>query len=1170
MAKYGITWWGEQWLKSLTRIDYSNRLPRGRSYAGKGAVSKIEINDNKIAAKVKGSRPKPYSVEIEIPLFTRKQNVILLDIIRDNPQLLSRLLNRELDAGLDALARKEGIHIFPESWKDFGMKCSCPDWAVPCKHLAAVLYLVANEVDKNPFILFNLHGIDLLEQFTGEVHLQTATEIETIDSLLLPDSNINEARTAFDARKLISIDLSALSINPPDVLSLLSPSPVFCPVDFKKLMQNAAAALVRRTKNPDFQPEQGYVYRESKIIIVFDKSHSVCAAEISSEGSTLQVSIENLARILAGIEDKELEYCDASWVYMQKIYLISLQLASNKLYYPRLWKAGKDQYILKYLPALFCDEVRTVIEKLGESHIAGIIEVRTENRKKEKASAKGVTRQEMILCSIFLGQLMKETFSSGKGPALWDDKRMLPEIADLFISGYAQGFDTFETERIPASIHQWLSVFNIHSRNFTSVMQVEEDGKGFALSMLVSENAAGISSPVSLDDIFRLKKYNSIRLDILKDMSLVGNYLPQVNTLLSTKGKENVFVSLTDFSAILTNVLPLVKLLGVKILLPKSLKNLVHPKVILQINKNGKSQVSIKSLVGLTELLDYKWNVTLGDHQIDAREFLQLVRGLNGLVKLKDQYIFLNENEMKLLQKNLERNGELTPFQLLQAAISGELPGMKAGLAPEVIKMVKELLKGSSDELPAGLMATLRPYQQRGFEWLARNAELGMGSIIADDMGLGKTLQVICLLLHYKNLGSLSKGGALVVVPTTLISNWEREIARFAPSLSAYAYHGTGRNSEFNSFDIIITSYGLVRNSPGIFEKLKWKLLIVDEAQNIKNHLTEQTKAIKRIKAEIRIAMSGTPVENRLSDYWSIFDFVNKGYLGSYNSFNEDFAKPIHYNHNTERIEHFKRITSPFLLRRLKTDRSIISDLPDKVERNHYTSLTSEQAALYQSIVDQTISQIELSEGIGRKGLVLKLMIALKQIGNHPYHYLRQGGKEAELSGKSQLMAELIKNITESNEKVILFTQFREMGDLLSLLSTRVTGVTPLFLHGGCSRKQRDIMTDRFQNGHNQVFILSLKAGGTGLNLTAASHVIHYDLWWNPAVETQATDRAFRIGQKKNVQVYRIINRGTIEEKIDNMIREKRYLADLTVTSGETWLGNLSDSELRKLVKLEP
>jgi len=1166
MIKYGTTWWGRQWLNSLTRIDFSNRLPRGRSYARKGAVTKIEINRNKIIAKVKGSRPKPYHVEIEVPLFSKEQTIILQEIIRDNPQLLSKLLNKELDPALDNLAQNKGIRLFPASWKYLGMTCSCPDWAVPCKHLAAVLYIVANEIDKNPFILFNLHGLDLLEEFKEKDEAPGASTIDRVETLLSQTGDV--AETPFDAGKVTDIDLSGLSVNPPEIITLLSPSPVFYPSDFRTLLQKATHSVARNIKNQNVQHEHITINPESKVTIVFNEDLSLCAAEISDDKLIVQISVEKLISLLSGIQDKQLGYLHPTWVYLHKIYLFSLQLALNKLYYPRIWQADADTFVLKYLPSVFCDEVKMVFDKLSVFNIPRLIEVRRADKKKGNTVISAISQQLPVLCSIFLGWFVKSTYDSGNFPAQWYERQNSQETIDLFTTGYVQGFDTFETSQIPASIHQWLSIFDIHSRAYTPVLQVEEDKHGFALSLLVSENNGKLSSPVPLSDVFKLKKYDKIRLDILKDISLVGNYLPQVNTLLSAKGETNVVVALPDFSVILTNVLPLIKLLGVKILLPKSLKSLVHPYLSLQIRKAPGKQVSVKSLVGLTELFDYNWQVAVGDSQMDINEFLRLVKGLHGLVKLKDQYIFLDEAELKSLQKNMDRNTELSPHQLLQALFSEELHGIKVGLTPEVVKAVQKLLKGSPPSLPAGLQATLRPYQQRGFEWLARNAALGMGSIIADDMGLGKTIQVICLLLHYKNQGLLIENKALVVVPTTLISNWEREIARFAPSLSVYAYHGTGRNSEFSNFDIIITSYGLVRNNPDVFQKLKWKLLIVDEAQNIKNHMADQTKAIKGIKADIRVAMSGTPVENRLSEYWSIFDFVNKGYLGSFNTFNEEFAKPIHFNHDMAKVEHFKRITAPFLLRRLKTDKSIISDLPDKVESNYYATLSPVQAALYQNIVDQTIAQIEGSEGIERKGLVLKLIIALKQIGNHPYQYIRQGNKDIGQSGKSQLFAELLRNITESGDKVLVFTQFKEMGDLLTQFVERITQMPPLFLHGGCSRKQRDEMVDKFQNSHNQVFILSLKAGGTGLNLTAASHVIHYDLWWNPAVETQATDRTYRIGQKKNVQVYRLINKGTIEEKIDNMIREKRYLADLTVASGETWLGNLSNEELRELVKL--
>jgi SNF2 family DNA or RNA helicase len=437
-------------------------------------------------------------------------------------------------------------------------------------------------------------------------------------------------------------------------------------------------------------------------------------------------------------------------------------------------------------------------------------------------------------------------------------------------------------------------------------------------------------------------------------------------------------------------------------------------------------------------------------------------------------------------------------------------------------------------------------------------------------MGLGKTLQVITALLYFKQQGLLNKNKALVVAPTSLITNWQKEIHRFAPSLTIHIYHGSARKQEFDKADITLTSYGLLRNDLSLFEKAKWYSLIIDEAQNIKNHSTDQTKAVKKLKAEVYIAMSGTPVENRLGEYWSIFDFTNKGYLGAFKAFNENIAQPIHLNHDQSKIEYFRRITAPFIMRRLKTDKSIIADLPDKIENNQYCGLTDKQAALYQSLVDDTMQKIETSEGIERKGLVLSLMMALKQIGNHPYQYMKQGDKNLALSGKAEMLIELLRNIIEVNEKVLVFTQFKEMGDLLESLIRQHSNEKPLFLHGALSRKQRDEMVELFQKtNHHRVFILSLKAGGTGLNLTGANHVIHYDLWWNPAVEAQATDRAFRIGQTKNVMVHRLINKGTLEEKIDNMLNEKRMLANLTVTSGETWLGDLKNNELRQLVNLE-
>ena len=428
---------------------------------------------------------------------------------------------------------------------------------------------------------------------------------------------------------------------------------------------------------------------------------------------------------------------------------------------------------------------------------------------------------------------------------------------------------------------------------------------------------------------------------------------------------------------------------------------------------------------------------------------------------------------------------------------------------------------------------------------------------------------MISLLLQFKHEGRLDKKKALIVVPTTLITNWQKEIERFAPELVPHIYHGAKREFKTKDCDLVITSYGMLRSDATKFQKVKWEVLAIDEAQNIKNPGTEQTKAVKKMKAEVKIAISGTPVENRLSEYWSLFDFVNKGYLGSAKYFKKTFAYPIENENNELQLKRFKKITDPFILRRVKTDKSIISDLPEKIEHDCYIKLTKEQTALYQNVVNTMLESLNKTEenSIERKGLVLKMMTALKQICNHPSQFLKKEDDRVDLSGKTEMLMELLRSIYEQDEKVLIFTQYKEMGQILVRILEKAFDTKPLFLHGGVARHKRDAMVTDFQNKkHVKIFILSIKAGGTGLNLTAANHVIHYDLWWNPAVEAQATDRAFRIGQKKNVIVHRLISKGTFEEKINQMLQDKKHLADLTVANGEKWIGDLSNRELQELV----
>ena len=472
--------------------------------------------------------------------------------------------------------------------------------------------------------------------------------------------------------------------------------------------------------------------------------------------------------------------------------------------------------------------------------------------------------------------------------------------------------------------------------------------------------------------------------------------------------------------------------------------------------------------------------------------------------------------------------------------------------------------------MPEGLRATLRPYQERGYSWLMHNIRARMGSIIADDMGLGKTVQVIAALEALRAAGELEKRPALITVPASVVINWTRELRRFAPEMTVNVYYGTQRSIEPRA-NVLLTTYGTLRQDIEKLKDLRWRIAVADEAQNIKNTGSQIFRDMCLLKADSAIAMTGTPVENRLADYWAIMEFVNPGLFGTIGSFIADYARPIEQNRDADAVRRLRSVTAPFILRRLKTDKSVIADLPDKISSDRFCELTAEQAAMYQAFVSdglegvtETLSQME------RSAMVLKLILRLKQICDAPELF----SKDPKItgpshSGKAQMLLDLLAELTENGQKAIVFTQFREMGELLvSWIGERI-GTVPDFIHGGVSVKKRQEMVDRFQNDpQDRVMVLSLKAAGTGLNLTAATAVIHYDLWWNPAVEDQATDRAYRIGQNKNVMVYRFICAGTFEERINEIISSKKEIAELTVQKGEKWLGDLSKSELRSFLSM--
>ena len=489
---------------------------------------------------------------------------------------------------------------------------------------------------------------------------------------------------------------------------------------------------------------------------------------------------------------------------------------------------------------------------------------------------------------------------------------------------------------------------------------------------------------------------------------------------------------------------------------------------------------------------------------------------------------------------------------------------------PEAFKKFKRMVSETKAyETPKSFTGELRPYQKIGYSWLVQNIKYNFGCILADDMGLGKTVQILTAILHFKELNPLDTEPSLIIVPPTLISNWENEIKNFTPTLSYYIYHGSNRTFPFEDYDIMLTSYGVIRLDLDMFADKKWFICVIDEAQNIKNPNTQQTKAIKGVPAYNKIALTGTPIENKLTDYWSIFDFVNKGYLSTLDNFKANYVMRIERLEETKTLDKFKTITKPFVLRRLKTDDNIKDELPDKIVNDIYCSLTKKQILLYNAIMDGIFEELEGKTGIERRGIILNIITGLKQACNHPAQYLRSDNPKISESGKMELLITILENILDVDEKVIIFTQYAQMGKIIQKLVSEKLKTDVLFLHGSLTQQKRNEVIENFQeNKDSKILVATLKTGGVGLNLTAAQNVIHYDLWWNPAIENQATDRVHRIDQKSDVMVYRFITKGTLEEVIDEMSKSKIDLANKAISSDETFITEMSNEELKEKLSL--
>jgi non-specific serine/threonine protein kinase len=821
-------------------------------------------------------------------------------------------------------------------------------------------------------------------------------------------------------------------------------------------------------------------------------------------------------------------------------------------------------------------------------------------------------------------------FAADSRPAVRRGRRIAPNVVDAWLSalvapGGTVDADDEELAALSRQLQGWLATQNTTVeavRTCFRVIPPDDDDGGderrrgddawrieFALqavddpSLLVSAETVWSDGP----ELTALEHHVELPDEhLLRGLGRAARLVPSLGPALASATPCELETDAAGVLAFLHDGAPILEEAGFGVLAPPWWRSSrARLSLRLKARSSPKGGLSTGS-IGLLGLCDIRWEAALGDDKIGLSELRALARLKQPLVQVRGQWVELRQEDLAAAIAAVGRRGasadQLTAGEVLRTALgleqtTGGLPIAEV----EAEGWLGDLLGGAEDRrltalaTPEGFVGELRPYQERGLGWLSFLGDLGLGACLADDMGLGKTAQLLALLVDERDrlvpvptprrragAPAASRGTAktklgptLVLCPMSLVGNWQREAARFAPGLSVHVHHGPDRleGIEFTRLagktDLVLSTYGLAARDRDLLARVPWRRMVLDEAQQIKNSAARTTQSVRSIPAERRIAMTGTPVENRLGELWSIMQFLNPGMLGSEKAFRERFALPIERDGDDEAAARLRRITGPFVLRRLKTDRSIIADLPDKLEMKEFCNLTREQATLYQAVVDDMLAKIDEATGIERRGLVLATMLRLKQVCNHPAHFLSDGSSLTGRSGKLNRLVEVLDEALAEGDRSLVFTQFTEMGDMLERHVRRRLGCEVLWLHGGVSKKKRDAMVERFQGeGGPPVFLLSLKAGGTGLNLTSATQVVHFDRWWNPAVEDQATDRAFRIGQKRNVQVRKFVCGGTLEERIDAMIEAKRALAERIVGTGEGWITEMSTEQLREVVAL--
>ncbi|MDR2729378.1 MAG: DEAD/DEAH box helicase [Treponema sp.] len=1175
-SHYGITPWGRWFIDILDSYKMGARLERGHTYANTGRVLSLELETGRATAKVEGKSFPFYKVSIQFPLLKEAETVYKM--IEDDIFLLAQISAGELPESFLQKLKKKGINLIPRSWQEMKRSCSCPDYGDPCKHMAALYYIIAREIDADPNVLFRLRGLDLAARFGKTAihkirppfiikYKDDTEDTNTVNSLKTPlMSNITEKNKIALIKPQIS-DFEEIPRCGELICSLLPPSPPFSNRDFAMTLSefyhycNSFFDNWEQTEETETKREENeHDFSRSTWTVICPTPYPGAGTVLYTQdinGNKKRYSLLNAFEYFVSFSSED---GTASYTFLFYFFRFINLVCSSCSFVPYVF-SEYDELKIVWRPFETLPVIQNMLEALAARE-CGMLNVIPKFRINFKSKNVNFTGQKTVsgesvvnlLACAFLNEWIRRKYTLLRNTMGKTGGTEHRELLELFFNGFTLDVSSPAKHSLPAAIDRWLAVLQIdftayqYNINIKDLKKSANNSLDFSLSFdVVTENNDGVKkTPLS-----KVKD-----LELLRAPIALSNYLPEIRELISLSSRSS-YVKLSEprLAAFLDSASPLLTRLGLNVNLPKALARELKPRLVVKAGSVGGSLVKY---FDLNALQNFEWQIAIGDETLSMNDFKALVKEKRVLVRFRDGFVKMDALAFaRLLKQAKETKPGINDF--LKAHFSND-----SVLAFDTCEIINNLFREQDFHVPQTLSGNLRPYQKRGYNWACSLLLSGFGCILADDMGLGKTIQSITTILRLKEESLLGQG-CLVIAPAALLSNWENELKRFAPGLSVSRYHGAKRSLNRKN-DIFLTTYQTTVRDAEKLKKENFSLLLVDEAHLMKNAETHISRTVKQLHSKYRLALSGTPVENRLEDLRSLFDFILPGYLGNPADFKQQYRVPIEVMRNKEKAESLRKITSPFLLRRLKTDKTIIKDLPDKIVTNEYAVLEKGQAALYESVVSESIEKSAKCEKEERVALVLSLLTSLKQICDHPRVFDKESPAVSRLSGKTQLLLTLLDEILVNREKTLIFSQYVETLDCLQRIIKNEMGEAALVYHGGLNQKTRSAIINQLQNDPaSQILLVSLKAGGLGLNLTAASRVIHYDLWYNPAVENQATDRVFRIGQKRNVFVHRFITKNSFEEKIDAMISSKKELVEMTIGSGESWLARMSHKELKSL-----